>query len=400
MTRTKVLYVEQNTDGTIGGSHYCLLDLIMRLREKLYDCEVVFYEKHSLYPHFKRSSRVCVLERPKRLRSPKSLSVLRKAVNLVLMLRDVRRFRAFLADRKPDIVHLNNSFCVGYDTWGTASKLEGVPVVTHERGFFGQPLVERALKHTDVFAKILCVSDAVRDHYISLGAPRRRLVTVHDGIDPVSFVSRVARSRKDVRQEFGLTEEQPLIGMVGNIKHWKGQHVLVSAISRVKKKIPNIHCLLIGSTGRVGSENERYPKKIIQMVQESNLSDNVTITGYRADVPDIMNGLDVLIHASTTPDPFPHVILEGMSLGLPIIASQSGGAVESVEDGKTGFLCIPGNKEMMATYIEGLLLDPTLRRQMGEAGLRRVRNFSMESHANKVKEYYSEVLDMKKVMYP
>jgi len=392
MARTRILYVEQNVDGTVGGSHHYLLALIQGLDPALVECCVAFHEGHSLCDSFRAHCPVFLLHKPKRVARPRHFPLLRRGVNFALMCRDVWSIAMLLRQRRPDLVHLNNSFCQGYDTWGIACRLLGLPLVTFDRCYFQDPLVSRARKYIGVFTKVLCSSDAVRNHYISLRVPPEKLATVYDGVNSEQFRSQIARHPKDVRLEFGLTEDRPLVGMVGNVRHWKGQHVLVGAMARVKQRIPNVHCLIVGAISQHDPSDLEYLRAIERMILEKDLRHNITITGYRDDIPAIVNALDVQVHASITPDPFPRVILEGMCLGMPIIASRSGGAMESVVDHVTGFLCAPGHEEEMANHIIRLLMDGDLRRRMGKAAKERVKEFSMERHINEVIQVYSNAL--------
>ena len=115
---------------------------------------------------------------------------------------------------------------------------------------------------------------------------------------------------------------------------------------------------------------------------------HVTITGFRNDIPDLLNAIDVQIHASVTMEPFGIVLLEGMSLGLPIVASNAGGPTEIIEDGETGLLCTPGDADEMADCIIRLLSNRDLRAQFGKTALSRVGRFDLHSYVADISNHY------------
>ena len=139
---------------------------------------------------------------------------------------------------------------------------------------------------------------------------------------------------------------------------------------------------------------DEYEKTIRQMVIDLGLQENVEFTGYVTDVPDRVGKLDVLVHASTTGEPFGQVVIEGMVAGKPVIATRGGGVVEIVEDGITGILVPMADASAMADALKRLLSDPAFAAAMGLRGRVRVlQHFTIEQTANKVHEIYSEFME-------
>ena len=307
---------------------------------------------------------------------------------LFYLLRDLIRFTLYLKKIKPKLIHLNNSICVGYDTWAIAGKILRIPVLTHERSYYDDDIMKKLAKHSEVFELVFCVSEAIRKHCLAFGVSPGKLLTTYEGIDLHEFKSRVKRPRSLVRHEFGLNPEQPVIGIVGNIRRWKGQDVVARALAMVRQRIPDVHCLMIGAAGHVDATDQIYIQEIEEYIKEHQLTSHVTITGFRDDIPDLLNAIDVQIHASVTMEPFGIVLLEGMSLGLAIVASNAGGPTEIIEDGETGLLCTPGHAGEMAECILRLLSNRDLRARLGKAALARVGRFDLHSYVADISNHY------------
>jgi len=107
-------------------------------------------------------------------------------------------------------------------------------------------------------------------------------------------------------------------------------------------------------------------------IHSYGLDNDIIVTGFRTDVANLLNAMDVFIHASIRPEPWGLVVLEAMAMGKAIIASNDGGPVEMIVDGESGFLVEPGNPEHLAAKLNILLGDPSLRRSMGQNALLRM----------------------------
>jgi len=111
--------------------------------------------------------------------------------------------------------------------------------------------------------------------------------------------------------------------------------------------------------------------------------------GFRADIPDVMNAWDVVVHASVRPEPFGRVILEGMLLGKPVVATAAGGVPELIDDGRTGFLVPPGDAAALADRLRGVLSAPADRDAVGRrARAWAQRHFSLARQVEEMSEIY------------
>ena len=177
------------------------------------------------------------------------------------------------------------------------------------------------------------------------------VTVVHNGINPAPFTALDrSRIRAALVRDAGIPAAAPIIALFGRLSSWKGQDVAISAIAAV----PQAHLLLVGSAMFGDGEFEATLRRDVALRE---IGDRVHFMGFRSDVAALMAGVDVIIHASTAPEPFGRVIAEAMMAGTPVIASAAGGALEIVEDG-TGLLVPPSDADALATAIQRVINDP------------------------------------------
>ncbi len=391
----KILFVEQNQDGTVGGSHYCLLYMVRSLNKQNYEPVVMFYEHSTLADKFiTEGYPVVFFQKPKGITLKSSnivfkylLILLRKIFNFINV-SCIPFFRGivFIINNKIDVIHLNNSVSAGC-SWLFAAKLLRKKCVTHMRGYHEiSPFTKLYARYFD---NIICVSSFVRQAVLDAGLTNS--ITLYDGMDPDAFKSRIDREADEIREEFAA-HSCLLLGMVGNFQEWKGQHVVVQALLILHAKYPDFKCLFIGATSQNSLDDRAYFSKVRDAINRSGFGDNIFITGYREDIPSLINACDVMLHASVEPEPFGMVVLEAMCLGKPVIASDLGGPKEIIEDSVSGVLSPPGDVAALASAIEGLLLNPERRDVIGGQAMARVQNmFSLKKFSHEINSFYDEL---------
>ena len=212
--------------------------------------------------------------------------------------------------------------------------------------------------------------------------PRRPTHVVHPCVDLEQFDAERLPSPADVRRELGLSGEGPLIGLVGRLQQWKGQHVLVEAMPQVLEEHPEAHAVLVGGEHDLEPE---YPEALRERIAELELEEHVSVAGYQTDVPRWMQAMDVIVHASDH-EPFGMVILEAMALGKPVVATKPGGPAEIIEDGSNGRLVAYGDAPALARQIGHYLGRPAERSTIAEAAQERAKDFSAIRYARRFVE--------------
>ena len=298
------------------------------------------------------------------------------------------RIRRFMRDRRIDIVHTNSlkADLIG----GLAARLAGKPLIWHIRDRIAADyLPESAARMLRVLCRIVphrvITNSAATLATLRLPAqmiaqgPQNRARVVHDGM-PVGKAAALD----------AVEAEYPLIGLIGRITPWKGQHVFLEAAAQVHAEHPGARFLIVGSA--MFGEDE-YERRIRQQCTELGLDGIVQFTGFREDVAELLTSMTILVHASVVPEPFGQVVLEGMMAGKPVVATRAGGVCEVVADGETGLLVPMNDAQTMGRAIVKLLEHPDLAREMGRAGRRRAEtSFSIERTARGVESVYDELL--------
>lgn len=398
----RVLYCEGNADGTVGGSYFCLLYLVKGLDRCRYDPVVVFQHEHSLLPEFHEAGvQTLIWPKPDPFTFgdhpsawPGNTRLLRSAVGAIQkVLNFFRRFvftalvRAWFLRREGiAVVHLNNTIQYNHD-WMLAAWLARVKCVVHERGINASysGTAKYFAKRVDA---IICISNAVRQNMCERGADYGNLVTIFDGMDPNA---RQFRTPPDVlRATYGIQPGAPVVGMVGNLKEWKGQHTLIRAIDGVRRRCPDVRCILVGDTG---PEQVEYERSLRAMVSTLGLDQHVIFAGYQKHVADHFRMFDVVVHASVQPEPFGMVVLEAMACRKPVIGARSGAIPEIIEEGRTGLTFSPGDSNELAEAIITVLSDPAMAESLGRNGFDRLVNtFHISRNVESVQRLYARIL--------
>ena len=134
-------------------------------------------------------------------------------------------------------------------------------------------------------------------------------------------------------------------------------------------------------------------KRLRSLVNTLGLEDTVIFAGARSDVPRLISALDVVVHASSTPEPFGLVIIEGMASGKPVVATGAGGVIDIIEDGVNGLLVPCKDSEAMGQAILQIISDPDRAKQMGLAARQRVtEKFTVQHQVKAVEKLYDDIL--------
>ncbi len=235
--------------------------------------------------------------------------------------------------------------------------------------------------------QVVAVSEPTRKHLcIGNQLNEKKAIVIHNGIDIIDCAS----ESQQVREEWQVHSEQPLVGMIGRVSNWKGQKYFLQVANILKPKNPQVRFALVGGTFP-GQEN--LLEELKAFATQLSLSSTAIISNFRSDIPLVLEAYDIFVLPSTLPDPFPTVILEAMAAGKPVIANAHGGSVEMVEHQVTGLLVEPGAPEAMANAIQQLLDNPDERVIMGKRGRERlISHFSIQSCVEKWTHLYESLI--------
>lgn len=249
------------------------------------------------------------------------------------------------------------------------------------------PLVKLLSKMLDKStAKPIAVSHAVADHWKGY-LKKAEIEVIHNGIPYGEFLDNFPIAKK----ELGISENSIALGMIGRINPGKGQLFFLEMARQLSLKYPETHFVLVGDPF---PGYEPILVEIMEKIQQEGLEEKVSYLGFREDIPNVLAGLDIFVLPSILPDSFPTVILEAMAAAKPILATRTGGAVEMVAEGKTGFIIEPEDLETGVSQLSKLIEQKDLRNQLGEAGRNRVLSeFSLEAFEERIKKHLWEHLE-------
>ena len=177
------------------------------------------------------------------------------------------------------------------------------------------------------------------------------------------------------------------IGLVATFGRWKGHGVFLDAIARLAAR--GVRAYVIGGPVYQTAGSQCSLEELRAEAARLGLERVVGFTGHVADVAAALRALDVVVHASTNPEPFGMVIAEGMAAGRAVVAARAGGALELFEDGVDALGHEMGSAEDLARQLTRLVDDPRLRASLGRAARdSAVRRFSAERMAAEFRQVY------------
>jgi glycosyltransferase involved in cell wall biosynthesis len=209
--------------------------------------------------------------------------------------------------------------------------------------------------------------------------PKRPTHLVYPSVDLTRFDPDTLASPSRLREQLGLPMSGPLIGIIGRLQRWKGMHTLLQAMPQILSAYPNAHCVIVG--GQHAMEPD-YPELLRGIVHDTQLEAHVTFAGFQKNIPDWMQAMDVVVHASDH-EPFGIVVIEAMALGKPVVAGASGGPPEIVTEGKDGLLARFGDPNHLSAQILRYLDDPAFAAKIGRQARNRAQFFSPHQYAER-----------------
>ncbi len=276
----------------------------------------------------------------------------------------------------------------GKDSWvgSIAAKIAGVPLLIRtrhisvpvRRGFFNM-----IYRWPDGY---ITTGEMIRDHLIRKGISADRVVSIPTGVDITRFSAGVNGSR--IRKEWGIAPGTFLVSMIGVLRSWKRHDVFLESIRLLNGGGVDAHGLIVGDGPQRG--------KIESELLRGGVSNRITLTGYREDVPEILASSDVVLLTSDRFEGVPQAILQAMAMARPVVASPVGGIPEVVRPGVTGLLCPPGDAPAFADALVGLAADPARRERLGKAGRDLVHSgYTLTATGEQTEAFYSRLASMK-----
>lgn len=301
----------------------------------------------------------------------------------------VRELSRILKREKPHIVHTHGSF-----SGRIAAKLCGSRIVYTRHSAFPVPqkLQKGVFHHLNglingFFADIvIAVSPAARENLIESGISPGIIRLVGNGVAPLSPAE--AEHLAALRSEWQLPGDCFLAGYPARLEEYKGHELLLEAAKNLKAEGREFRILIAGR----GNQEQ----KLREQAKTMGVSDRVQFPGFVEDMAGFLSLLDVQLNCSTQSEACSMSIIEGMSLGLPTIASSCSGNPWLVEDGVTGLLFENNSAEALTAALKKLMDDPALAQELGTAARASYdARFTGEMFAANLERVYNEILKNK-----
>ena len=298
------------------------------------------------------------------------------------------RYRRALRRIRPSVVHAHGFKMQLLAMW---SAPRGVAVVIHLHDYVGaRRVMSRLLSiHPRRPIQAVAISRSIREDALPVLGHGVPIAVIHNALDG-SYWTPGGRA-VDLDAASGL-DPAPTgtvrVGLVATMARWKGHETFLRALALLPPDLPVRGYVIGGSIYRTKA-SQFGVEELKQLAGELGLSGRIGFTGFLEEPVEAMRALDVVVHASTRPEPFGRVIIEGMAVERCVIMRASGGAAELVEPGKTALACLTGAPTELAEAIHVVVGDESLRRALGIAGRQAVlRDFSRDRMTNALVEVY------------
>jgi glycosyltransferase involved in cell wall biosynthesis len=389
-SRMNLLFVSHRSD--VSGGEICL----QRIMERLDTHSILVVLPEGAFANRLRQANIPIqIENGliRMARSEDSLAAFKMAArfpSVVLRLRrQIRRFKA-------DLVISNALGPLPYA--GPAARLAGVPNVCIHHHPVLQPgtsdarLVSLLSRTCDGF---IAVSDAMNRGLQASGVPAAKVMTIYNGLD-VDYYAVAPAPSNLLRSQLHLAADVRLIGLVATISDTKGHHVVVET-ARLLRDSHSVQVpwrvVFIGGVFENSKLGTAYQNRLEKQIADAGLEEIVLFAGKQTTMREVYADLDVVLNASTEPEPFGTTIYEAMAMGKPVIASRLGGSPEIVDDGHAGFLTAPGDSRELAQLLTRILNREIDIEPMLLVARKRVEEkFDLRDTARRYLEYFATVV--------
>ncbi len=359
-----------------GGTEMHVPILSERLRDRGHDVRLVLHPKGSIVREAQARAIPAETIRAGGYVNPASTWALQ---------RYIRRFQ-------PGVIHLHLS----RDLWQTApaallAGFDGPILLTKHVGSYVRKLdpLHRLLYRR--VSRIVTVSETLnRNVRETCPIAPDRVVTIHPALDMTRF-DPARYDRENTRKSLGIPKDTIVAGTVGRVSPGKGYEEFLQAARMLRDRYPakRLRFLVVGSSSY---GEEAYHDGIMRYARELGLAETVLFTGFRRDIPALLNAMDIFIFPSRA-EGFGATVIEAMAMGVACVSTRSDGTLDTVVAGETGLVFQGGDAEGLMRSVESLLADDRLRKRIAENGYRQVRErFNLDSMTDLVEALYATTM--------
>ena len=295
------------------------------------------------------------------------------------------------AAKRVDLIHAR-SRAPAWSAW-LAARRAGVPFVTTYHGAYNENFPGKRRYNAIMAAgdRVIAISHFIADLIkVRHAIDPARIRVIHRGVDPAIFDPDVVVPDRIVRllTAWRLPDGVPTIMLPGRITRWKGPQVLIRALAQMQRRDAMV--VLVGDAqGREG-----FVAELVALAAELGVAERVRLVGHCEDMPAALMLSDVVVNASTDPEAFGRVVIEAQAMARPVVGSDHGGAVETIEHGETGWRVPPDDPAALAAALDHALdMDAEQRAALGARARASVRaNYTVAAMQSKTLDVYEELL--------
>ncbi|MCP4971920.1 MAG: glycosyltransferase family 4 protein, partial [Arcobacter sp.] len=272
---------------------------------------------------------------------------------------------------KIDIIHLNHNI-INDRAAALAGLLSSKKVISHDRGLATLNSFDRFLVRK--IDQVICISDYIKQQYISFEISSSKYLTIYNGIDLLLYNNTLEKQ-----------DDKLQVGYIGRLELWKGVDIFIKTMPTILEEYKNIQFVIVGSGKQV--------ETLKTLAKKLNVFNSIKFYGKINNIAKIYKSLDILVHTSIQPEPFGRVVIEGMANKLPVISTNIGGPIEIITHSKDGFLLPPGNSNLLSKQIIRLIKSSELRTQIGNNAFQKVKdNFDITTTTQNIEKLYNTIL--------
>lgn len=372
MTKPKILIL--NSSAIYGGGEYFVLKLATALKLRGYTLTVG-----------------C---RGNNLLSKKLSEAGIKTVNISFpergsgdLKKTVKEVRKVIRDEQINIVHSNT----GYDRTAGAFAARGTNAVHVTSCHSLEPIshnITHFIRNRFLTRHFIADGESIKKLIEQKNnIPSKKITVIHNGINPEEM-SRDSLLRKEIRAEFGLKDNEALIGSVGRLVEFKGYKYLLTAFKIIVEKIPDAKLIIVG--------DGELMESLKAQARTLKINERVIFTGFRDDLKAVYSAFDMYVNSSIEGggELFPFSVLYAMAQGLPIVAAKVGDIPEMIQDNENGFLVPERSPYKIAEKVLELVNNPDLFITYGKTGrLMLNEKFTLEKMTDKIVNVYINAIN-------
>ena len=382
MKNKRVLFLETgvpSANGNCGGSFYSLYNLIKKTPEFNVQAFVLFYYHNNLINKFENVTQE-VFVKPIFFQKI-SFRPLNTVIVLLRVIEKVIKICLIIKKEEISLIHCNDRVSTNYEGI-IASRIMRTNCIVHQRQYNSRlPLFFSFF--SKYIVNYIAISNSIKLNLHNIGIPKNKITVIHNWVDDQEIIT----ERESIEKNFSTFK----ILWLGRLVPWKGIETVIELAKQFNLLYPHFK-FTIDVCGDFDF-NDSYHVSILEKLNRDKVNDKIKIKGHKKFNRKLANQYNLFLHTSINPEPFGRVIIEAMSLGLPVVSYGTGGVLDIIEDGKNGILIDKQDIEQGAQKIYKIAKNKNLLYYFTTEARKQLKmKFIYKSIEEKLKNIYNDRL--------